>query len=153
PRSGLDVTEAAPDLKRALGNFGHVTPLATRNVWIVRGNVATLLDILPEFEAPTDPVQAKAEENDRTLTHKCKYILASSAEVLLKQALGAQTYQIIKKAPQDQGTPGGGGGPGGRGEFVKGGGPGGGQPQQQPTSTTLVQQHNVTSDRATNTVI
>jgi hypothetical protein len=47
-RPGLDAEEAAPDIKRALGVFGHVTPVHGDRV-IVRGTVAALLRVLPEF--------------------------------------------------------------------------------------------------------
>jgi type II secretory pathway component GspD/PulD (secretin) len=129
PRSGLDAVQSAPDLKRALGTFGHVTPLESNNKWIVRGVVASLRRILPEFEKVLGP--DGSEKNDHTLTYQCKFIRASTAEAVITKALGAQQIVERTKGPQD--------GP----DSKKG----------QPTTTKQIRNHNVTSDRATNTVI
>jgi hypothetical protein len=59
-RGDLKAKEVAAEVKRALGDFGHVAALEKSNKIVVRGDVAALRRVLPEFCAMPEPVGEKS---------------------------------------------------------------------------------------------
>lgn len=144
-----DVDLVAGQVKKLLGDFGHVIPLPETNQLIMRGTVQSLILARDLLLDNTDK-----DIHAHVHTHKCIYMRASAAAVILTQNLGqAQSIDIIRTTPKDNtvsadGGPGGGGF-GGFGKGPKDGGFGGGGGARQ----RVIKPHTVTFDRPTNTVI
>ena len=80
----------AIQVKRMLGDFGHVTPLPDTNQLILRAPVSNLrfaLDII----VPAD----ETGDSELTYSHKCKYIRALAAKTVLSESLGS-SRQIVE---------------------------------------------------------
>lgn len=143
-------TDFAPEVKKMMGPFGEVVPLAQSNQLVMQdtaGNLRRILKMVQEDEG--------ADTEADTFSHTCVYIRASQAEQLLKNLLGdpRQIIEMMNKSSSsssssDRDRDRGPGGPGG----PFGGGPFGGGDRSRPTTTTQVRVHHITSDDRTNTV-
>ncbi|MBI1832567.1 MAG: hypothetical protein HYR84_14090, partial [Planctomycetes bacterium] len=130
--------DIAADVKRFLGDFGKVTPISSTNSLLMRADVAALRRWIPYLMHTGE----KDDTSAHTHHHKCKFIRATTAEVVLVKALG-QSRQIVQIETKG-GTPTADGG-GGKGP---GFGPGGGGAGRR-----IVREIIVTSEKASNTVI
>jgi general secretion pathway protein D len=135
-KGNLIAEEFAVEAKRMLGDFGVVTPLPASNRLILQSSVANLRVALDIINGTTPD---EGPESAHSLTHKCKYVRASTAETLLKSSLGA-TKQIVELQKK------GGGGSGS--DTKDGGGQGGGNTQR----TRTVRETTISSEKTTNTV-
>lgn len=133
PKRG-NVDEMAPEIKRLLGDFGHVTPLTQSNQLILRADVSTLLRQMSN-------IIGDEEEQPDTVIHKATFVRASTLEGQIMKSLGpsAEVVEFKGGPPMASGEEP-------KGFFGKGGGGGG------STSTKRVRRHTVTSDDSTNTV-
>ena len=152
-----DVDLIAGQVKKWLGDFGHVTPLPETNQLIMRGTVQSLI-LTQKILFPKEG----GDVNPHTHTHKCTYMRAREAAAILTQSLG-QAQSIIIQTGTGGTTPtvsadgaggggfqfGGKGKGGGGGDFGGGFGGGGGGTKSQH----FVKPHTVTYDKITNTVI
>lgn len=125
--------EIAPSIKRLLGEFGKVTPLAEQNILILQADVASLRRAMPH-------IVITHNESALTHSHQLKFIRASAMVGVLTTSLGT-SRQIVEV--KGGGGKDGGGKDGGPPQF---GGGGGG-------STRRIREHTITSEKSTNTVI
>lgn len=124
----INAEEFAPDVKRMLGPFGRVTPLAFSNSLMIRSDVATLLRQLPE-------INPKLDDSAHIYAHKCVYVRASTVASVLATSLGSSRQIIDVKT-----------GPG-----EKGGDPR--DPRNQGQTVRRVREHTIAYDKTSNTVV
>ncbi|HZZ81256.1 MAG TPA: secretin N-terminal domain-containing protein, partial [Gemmataceae bacterium] len=144
-KGDLNAEEFAPHAKRLLGDFAKVTPVPDTNSLICQADVFSLRRFLPI--AMFDPNDKNQPEDAHLLAHKCVFIRASAAELLLRNSLGDLREIIERKAtsaptekteapvnPFFKGRPDGGGSGG------------------APLTSRKVRLTTITSNRSTNTV-
>ncbi len=139
--------DVAGQVKKALDEFGKVTPIADDNKLILRGTVASLL-FIKNFVLSDNPDKDLGSVN--TLVHQCQFIRAAAAKAILMESLGAQTSGIrVQAGTKDGGGVGDAGAPGAPGfPPTKGGNFGGG-----PTTQRFVRPHTISIDKNSNKVI
>jgi len=149
PLLSLVAEDVAPEVKKMMGPFGKVVPIAKANQLYLQDTVANLDRIVATVK------DIEKNEQAETYTHQCEYIKARDAELTLKTVLGDAREMFLLTQPRQ--TPFGGGfqgGPGGGGGGNDGGnGAGRGVRPQAAALAKLPRMHYVASDERTNTVI
>jgi len=118
--------EFAPEVKRMMGPFGEVIPLAVANQLQLQDTAGNLRRII----ATINKIENNDENGDaQTFTHKCIYMRARDAEARLKDVLGDP--KVVMELTQSRS--------GGR--------------DQQPTTRPKIRVHAIISDERTNSVM
>jgi len=143
PLKSLVAEDLAPEVKKMMGPFGEVVPMARANQLVLQDTVGNLRRVIH--------IIGDIENNDKSssdqFSHVCIWIKARDAEKVLKEQLG-DPLAAVRAAVQEQTRNNQGGG-------FPGGFPGGGRGGQGATPIQLpkVRMHQITADERTNTIL
>lgn len=98
PLTTLIAEDLAPEVKKMMGPFGDVNPMARANQLVLSDTVANLKRI---YRTIKDIEDNDSKSQAESLTHECKYIKVRDAERVLKDLLG-DPKAVDPRNPQPQ---------------------------------------------------
>lgn len=109
PLKAMVAEDFAPEVKKMMGPFGEVVPLATTNQLVLQDSVGYLRPIV-DMVQDIEEKEEKGAQQAQTFTHKCRFIRARDAEATLRNFLGdtKQIIELTRPATTGPGGPGGG---------------------------------------------